>query len=166
MAFLDFLFGKNEKLQEFPRYTKQQQDILNQLAGGAQQQLPDVFNYLQGILGQSPEAMQQFQAPALRQFKEEIIPSIAERFTKVGAQGSSAFTQALGKAGAGLAENLASQRATLSSNAINQLLQLLSGGLTQQSEQVFRPRSSGFLEDLLSYSAPGVGQNIANLFRR
>ena len=150
MAFLDFLFGKGEQLQQVPRFTEQQQTALSQLLQGAQQGLPGGLNFLQSILGQTPEAMKQFEAPAMRQFEEEILPSIAERFTGQlgeGAQRSSAFGQQLGQAGAGLSERLGAQRAGLGSQALQQLMQILGTGLTPQFETLFRPRQPGFLEE-------------------
>jgi hypothetical protein len=149
MAYLDFLFGKNEKLQQYPKYTPGQENVFNQLLSGSQQQIPDIFKYLQGILGQNPESMQAFEAPAMRQFQEKILPSIAERFSGLDAQNSSAFAQTLGQAGAGLAENLSAQRANLSSGALKQLLQLLGTGLSPQFENVLRPSQGGFLQKLL-----------------
>lgn len=75
--------------------------------------------FLSNLLGRSPEDhYQDFAAPYMRQFREQIVPEIAERFTGPDAQRSSAFQQAMGGAGAGLAENLAS----LKGNLINQML--------------------------------------------
>jgi len=157
------LFGKEEKTEQLPRFTPQQEQTTGQLLGGAQEQLPQIFQYLQQILSQSPEMMQQFQAPAMRQFEEEIIPTIAERFSKVNAQKSSAFGQQLGKAGAGLAENLAAQRAGLGQNAISQLQQLLGQGMQPQFETMFRPGTSGSLAQLLGPLLGGIGGGAAQL---
>lgn len=149
MGFMDFLFGKGEKMQQLPSYTPQQQNIMSQLSGGAAAQLPQAFQYLQSILSQDPEMMKQFEAPMMRQFEEQTIPGIAERFTGMDAQKSSAFGQQLGAAGAGLQENLAAQRAQMGPQAIQQLMQMLQGGMGKQFENVYSPRQSGFLENLL-----------------
>jgi hypothetical protein len=75
--------------------------------------------FLQNLLSRTPEQQYQtFAQPFMRQFREQTIPELAERFTAMGGQRSSAFQQALGAAGAGLSENLAS----LKGNLINQLL--------------------------------------------
>ena len=129
-GFMDFLFGEGEKTEEFQKYSPQQIDIFKQLGGGAQGQLPQAFEFLQSILSQSPEAFKSFEAPARRQFEEQTIPSIAERFSGMGAQKSSAFGQQLGQAGAGLEENLAAQRSGLGMSAISQLMGLLGQGQT------------------------------------
>lgn len=149
MSFMDFLFGQGEKTQQFQRYTDEQQQALNNILRRATGAADQGFNFLESILGQSPEAMQQFQAPALRAFEEETVPSIAERFTGSlgeGSHRSSAFGQQLGKAGASLQENLSAQRGQLGMNALSQLQGLLGAGLTPQFENVFRPATKGFLQ--------------------
>jgi len=160
---MKFLMGTPEKEQQFQKYTQPQQDVLGQMLGGGGQQLPQIFQYLQQILSQDPEMMKQFQAPAMRQFEEQIIPSIAERFSGMGAQKSSAFGQQLGQAGAGLEETLAAQRGGMAQQAIQQLMSILGGGLHQQFENVLRPRQEGFLQAM----APGIGQGLGmSLFRK
>jgi len=156
-GFLDFLFGEGEKTRQFQNYTPEQRGAMNQSLSGAQQQLPDIFSYLQNILSQDPEMMKQFEAPAMRQFNEEIIPGIAERFSGMDAQRSNAFGQSLGKAGASLSENLAAQRGNQGSNAIAQLMQLLQHGSTQQFDTMFQPRQPGFLENMAYAGAKGLG---------
>lgn len=147
MAFLDFLFGKGEKTEQFQRYTPSQQSAFNELLSGGQSGLPSGFDFLQSILNQSPDAINQFEAPTRRAFAEQTIPTIAEKFSGMGAQKSSAFGQQLGQAGQRLEESLAAQRGQRSFDALNQLQNLLGTGLTQQFENVFRPRSPGLLEE-------------------
>jgi len=75
--------------------------------------------YLQNLLGRSPEEQYStFAQPYMRQFQEEIMPEVAERFAGAGALSGSGFQNAISHAGAGLAENLAS----LKGNLINQML--------------------------------------------
>lgn len=157
MGFLDFLFGKGEKTQQFQKYTPQQQQLFNQLSSGAGQQLPQAFQYLQNILSQDPEAMKAFEAPARRAFEEQTLPTIAERFSSMGAQKSSAFGQQLGQEGAALEENLAAQRGGMQAQALNQLLGLLGTGLTPQFENVLRPGTSGLLGGLGKAAGAGLG---------
>lgn len=153
-----FLFGNRGKQMQFQNYTPQQQNVFNQMLEGSSQQLPQILQYLQSIISQDPEMMKQFEAPARRNFEENTIPSIAERFTSMGAQRSSAFGEQLGSAGAGLEENLAAQRGQMGSQAIQQLMALLQGGLTPQFENVYRPETYGFLGNLLSGMGQGAGQ--------
>lgn len=158
MAFLDFLLGKGEKTEQFQNFTPSQQSAFQDLLAGGQSGLPGGFDFLQSILGQSPEAMSQFEAPTRRAFQEQTLPSIAERFTGMGAQKSSAFGQQLGQAGQRLEESLAAQRGQRSFDALNQLQNLLGTGLTQQFENVFRPATTGLLGGLLEGAGQGVGQ--------
>ena len=70
-------------------------------------------NFLQNLMNPSQESTQQFAAPYMRQFNEQIVPQIAERFSGLGAQRSSAFQQALGSAGGDLMERLAALKGNL-----------------------------------------------------
>jgi hypothetical protein len=155
MAFLDFLFGKHEKVDQIPKYNQAQENTMNQLLGGGSSQLPQGFEFLNQILSQNPDLMNQFQAPAKREFNEEILPTIAERFSGMNAQKSSAFGQQVGKAGERLEESLSAQRSGMQSNALAQLQSLLQGGLTQRNENVFRPGTEGF--------AQGAGASLAQI---
>lgn len=161
-----------------------QRKLLQQLLGslGGQQtniQSNPLFQqgsgFLQNLLSGSPESTQAFEAPAMRQFNEQIIPGIAERFSGLGAgsQSSSAFQQALGQAGAGLSERLQALRSGLQTQALPQAL-----GFAQQpisnysglaglglgtSTKSFAPKQPSFLESLLGQGAQGAGQLLAML---
>jgi len=162
MSLGDFLFGKKEKMQQFSTMNPQQQGLLSQLLGslGGQGGQGGAFGmgmgHLQRLLGGD---VGEFEAPAMRQFQEQIVPGIAERFTGMGAgaQQSSAFGQQLGAAGAGLSERLAAMRGGLQQQAMSQLSQLLGMGMgARPFENVMRPATSG----LFGAMAPGIGQGI------
>ena len=76
--------------------------------------------FIQDMLNPSSEAYKNFEAPYLRQFREEIVPQVAERFSQYDAQNSSAFTQAMGQQSAGLSERLASMRTNAMAGMIPQ----------------------------------------------
>jgi len=78
--------------------------------------------YIQDILSQNPEMMQQFEAPYMRQFREQIVPDLAQRFASGGSLSSSAFNQSMGQAASSLSERLAAMRANLGMTAANQAL--------------------------------------------
>ena len=161
MAFLDFLLGKGERTQQFQKFTQPQQQSLDQLLGGAQQGIDPMIQYLMQILSQDPQMMKQFEAPMMRQFQEETLPSIAERFTGSlgeGSERSSAFGQQLGQAGAGLQEKLGAQRANLGSDAIQRLMSMLGTGLTPRFETAYQPRQPGLLEGAGRGALGGLGQ--------
>jgi hypothetical protein len=137
---------------------------LLQGGGGNIQQNPlyqSGASYIQNLLSGSPESTAAFEAPHLRQFNEQTVPMLAERFSGqgAGAQRSSAFQQALGSAGAGLQENLAALRAGLQGQAANQALTyaqqpisnlsgLASLGLGTQT-QALLPKEIPFWQQLL-----------------
>lgn len=159
--------------------TKQQSQFLQQLLGQLSGQSSNIgenplfqqgSNYLQQLLSGSPESIAAFEAPAMRQFNEQIIPGLAERFSGLGAgaQSSSAFRQALGQAGAGLSENLQALKSGLQFGSLPQALgyaqQPISNlqgfsqlGLGTQMRG-FMPKQQGFLQQLLSALAGGAGQ--------
>lgn len=163
MAFLDFLFGKRQKTQQFQHFTPQQNQYLDQLLGGAQSLQPQAFSFLQNLLNPSQESQDQFNAPYLRQFYEDIIPTIAERFTSIGGQRSSAFPQALGKAGAGLIEQLAALRGQQAFQGLGALQNFGSTGLAPRFENVYRPRDFGLLGTGLHGLLSGLGQSAGSL---
>lgn len=121
--------------------------------------------HIQKILGGGTEA---FEAPLMRQFQEQIIPGLAERFSGAGAgaQSSSAFQQALGGAGADLAERLGALRGGLQQGAAGQALgyaqapaEQLSNLLGMQT-QAFAPKQMGFGKQLALGLGGGIGQGL------
>jgi len=156
-GFSDFFLGRGGRTEQVPTVTPQQKGVLDQILGGLGGQgfgggalgsgLQNIFNLLSGDQG----ALDAFQAPAIRQFEEQTVPGIAERFSGLGAgaQRSSAFGQQLGAAGAGLAENLSAQRAGLQSDALSQLRGLLGMGLGPQFQNQQIPGSEGAIHGIL-----------------
>ena len=142
----DFFFGS--KGHQVPSVTPQQSDFYNQLInalmgkGSMQGPLGMGFENIMQILSGKPEAFEAFEKPAREAFEKRTIPGIAERFSGVGGQRSSAFGQQLGQAGADLETQLSSQRAGLQSQALNQLMQLVSqAGHPQVAYQQGQPGS-------------------------
>lgn len=116
----------------------------------------------QALMGQlQPQTDERFSAPYLRQFQEQIVPQLAERFAGLGAgsQSSSAFQQALGSSGADLAERLASlnvgqqlQREQMGLSGLQNLLGVQTRGLVQKS----RP----WWQELLLGASGGLGSSL------
>lgn len=153
MALREFLLGREGGLEQVPTMAPEQQALLRQLTGGIGAPLGAGLQQLQTLLTGGTQA---FEKPLMRQFREEIVPGIAERFAGLGAgaQQSSAFRQALGRAGAGLTERLGALRGGLQQQALGQLTSLLGAGLgARPFETVYRPATTGFLGAI----APGVG---------
>ena len=136
--------------KKLPTMTPQQQQIQNQILQLLMGQLGG-GGFLQGLLGGETGA---FEAPARRQFEEQTIPSIAERFSALGAQGSSAFGQTLGQAGAGLEEALSAQRGQMGLQGLGALL-----GAGFQPSFAYQQRQPGFLEQ----AGMGILQSLPQL---
>lgn len=157
-----FLFGSQSSINQIPTVTPEVASALSQLLQ-------------QGLSGiQNPQAgFQPIAEQARTQFQQQTVPSIAERFSGLGAQRSSAFGQQLGAAGAGLEQNLASLGAQYGLQNRQGLLQQLQLAMKPQFENAFIPGQSGFLSSLLgtgiSAAAPslklllsGLTQNYLN----
>lgn len=159
-----------------------QKSLLNQILGSIQGQSTNIqqsplfqqgSSYLQSLLSGSPEATAAFERPYLRQFEEQIVPGLAERFSSLGAQRSSAFNQALGAAGSSLAENLAALRSSLQMSALPQALSYSQQPISNllgfsnlglgTSTQAFIPKQLPFWQQLLLGMSGGVGQAAGSL---
>ena len=128
------------------------------------------MNILQSLLGLGQNSLQSGSMPGLdfspiaqkitKQFNEQIVPSLAERFTAMGGgQRSSAFQGALGQAGAGLGENLAASEQQFKLQQLPAIMQLLNLGLQPQFESSYIPATPGFGQGI----AGGIGQGIGML---
>ena len=158
-SFSEWLFGSPDKLKKVETGTKEQQalhnNILSQLMGMSQSGggYNQSQNYFNSLLQPGNEAYQNFAAPYMNQFEEEILPGIAERFAGAGALSYSGFGQALGGAGAGLQSQLAQLFAQLQAQAAgqqtNQYNQLAQTGLNYQPFAYQKKQGSGgFLGNL------------------
>lgn len=130
-----FLFGKPEREQREQFYTPEQQSVLDMLLGQGMQNAD-----FSGIENRE-----------LSRFNKETIPSIAERFTSMGSGGqrSSAFQGALGGAASDLGERLGALRSQYG-------LQQLGYGLGRRFQTIHRPRTPGFLEQILPGAIKGA----------
>ncbi len=170
--------------QQLSTLNRGQKNLLKQLLGSLQGQSTNIqqsplfqqgSSFLQNLLSGSPEATAAFEAPYMRQFHEQTVPALAERFSGLGsgAQNSSAFTQALGAAGAGLSENLAALRSQLQLGGLGQAL-----GFAQQpisnlqgfsqlglgtSTIAFAPKQLPFWQQLLLGAGQGGSQALGSM---
>lgn len=130
--------GRDPRILQVQKFNPEQQaalsQILQQALGGLQE--PSA--------GFAPIAQQ-----ARTQFEQQTVPSLAERFTGLDGQRSSAFSQTLGQAGAGLEQALAGQQAQFGQQQQQLLQQLLGLGLTSPFETGFQKQAPSFLENLL-----------------
>ena len=116
------------------------------------QQGNDFFN----SLFNDPDFFNRFEAPALRQFNEEIAPGLANRYAAMGSggsTGSTGFRNQLAREGSNLSTNLAAQRGQMQQNAVPQMLsyaqQPISNWMTQM-QQALQPTKN-------TYQGPSTG---------
>ena len=152
MGLFGSLFGKSHKAknQQLPTINPQQSALMNQILSQLGGPMGQGISNLGQLLSNDPSAMEQFNAPYMRQFEEEIVPGLAERFAGMGsgAQGSSAFGQSLSSAGSGLEEMLASLRGDQQNQAFQSLIGLYGTSMgIQPFQNMYTPasRSSGIL---------------------
>ena len=118
------LTGKSESVDQFNRFSPQQQSVLNDLL----------------MQGSQNADFDQVENREMSRFKTQTIPGLAERFTAMdGGQRSSGFQQALGGASSDLGERLGGMRSQFG-------MQQLGMGMTPQFESAFRPRKAGGIE--------------------
>jgi hypothetical protein len=169
------IFGKGSK-DKFGRIDTLTQgqhqgldDILSQIRGGRASQNYDLSqDYLSKLLSGDEGVYDQFAAPYMQNFKENILPGIAEQFGGAGgglggANESSAFGQALGGAGGNLQAQLANLFANLrqqsAGQAMGQYNSLAGLGLgTQAFQPYYQQGQPGFGSHLASGIGGGFGK--------
>lgn len=143
---------------------------------GAQQQfseglLPQAGNILQMLQQrlsgqQGPQQLSQTSQDAMRRFRSESIPLLAERFGALGGEsrGSSGLFGQLAGAEAGLQQGLQAQEEQQGMQQNQQLmglLQLLTGhALSPQFENIYDPGSNAGWQNALAALLGGLGQGI------
>jgi len=157
--------GTPGSIQAMPSFSPEQQGLLGQMVGGLGGEGGPLAGGLQNLQQMLAGGGEAFEAPAMRQFQEQIVPGIAERFSGMGAgaQRSSAFGQQLGQAGAGLAENLAMQREGLKSQGLQQLMGMLGMGMQSPFNYMQIPGTQGGLGQLLGGLGSGIGAGASML---
>jgi hypothetical protein len=133
--------GSPEEMRQFPLYGQGQQDAMSQLLQ-------------RGLGGLDQFDFGPIEQQARTNFQQKTLPTIAERFTSMGAQGSSAFQQMLGQAGAGLEENIASMKQKYNLARQPMFQDMINTGLKPQYETDVKQRQPGIFENMM----PGVGQ--------
>ena len=169
--------GKAEQKSSFaPEQQQGLYDIINSIKGQSgnrditqNQGYQQGQNWLQGLYN-DPQFFQNFEAPLQRQFQEQTIPDLANRFASMGsggALGSTAFRNQLAREGSNLHTNIANLRGGLQQQGINQSLQyaqqpfsnlmgLSSLGLGTPIFNQYQPPSAGFLGGLAAPFAQGA----------
>lgn len=116
-------YGKNQ-LSMIDQILGQLSNSRNQSDIGQNQNYQTGQDWLQGMFN-DPQFFNQFEAPLQRQFQEQTVPELANRFAGMGsggALGSTAFRNQLGREGSNLSTNLGALRGGMQQQAIPQLM--------------------------------------------
>ena len=158
------LGGRSGKSKPVSNLRSEQEGLYNQLtsagmgpgAGGAFGQSAD---YYRDLLGNDSQDFNDFAAPQLRQYNEEIVPGLSEQFAGMGSGGlsSSGFNLAQQQGGVDLAERLGQIRSNLRQSAAQGLSNIGQLGLQPYSQMTTTRQPT---QGLLAAAAPGVGQGL------
>lgn len=161
------LGGINDILQAIKGMKSGAQDITqNQNYQTGQDWLQSLFN--------DPQFFNKFEAPIMRNFEENTIPDLANRFAGMGsggALGSTAFRNQLAREGSNLNTNLAALRGGMQQQAVPQLqsyaqqpfsnlMQMYQQALGQGTQNVYQPPSAGPFGGAFSALLGGLGQGM------
>ena len=142
----------------------QSANLYSQLAGGVAPGIPNILSQLQGQATGAPGTFDALEAPALRQFQQQIAPGIASRYAGSGIAGSSGMQNALAGAGANLAQDLQAKRLGIMQDSMHDILNLsnfllknpdIQGGLVQN-----QPKGPSGFEQLLGVGLPMLGAGL------
>ena len=179
-AILPFLLekmspGQKGGFEQTPAMAPEQMQLFQQLMGGLSGggfgggMLGSGMQSISDLLSGKPEAFEAFERPMQRQFREQTIPGLAETFTGMGEGGlsSSGFTQAMGKAGAGLSEQMGAMRGNMQQGAMGQLMQMLGLGMgAKPFETMYRQGQGGMGTAAAPGLYAGLGEALPQLFKQ
>jgi hypothetical protein len=138
-------------------------------------------NWLQNLFNDQ-DFFRAFEAPLQRQFEENTIPELANRFASMGsggAQGSTAFRNQLAREGSNLHTNIAALRGGMQQQGVNQglqyaqqpfsnLMSMYQQALSQPTMNQYQPPSAGpfggAFSSLLGGFGSGMGQKFGGSF--
>lgn len=134
------------KQYQMPQFTPEQMQLFQQMFSHVG---PD--SYLSKLAGGDEEAFNQMEAPAMRQF-QGMQGQLASRFSGMGMGGrrSSGFQNTMSQASSDFAQDLASKRHSMQTDAIRQLMGMSNELLGQRpNENVLVKQPMPFYQQLL-----------------
>jgi hypothetical protein len=170
-----FIFGQQDRTSQLSNFNPQQNQAFQNYWNNPIQGNPNYqqgSDYLQRLLSNDPQMMQQMQAPYLQNFEQNIVPGIAERFagmgTGAGATNSSALYNSLGQAGTNLQTQLAGLHSQNQLQGLGQSLNYaqqpysnaMAGFGVRPFENVYQPGNTGFIGQAGQGFAQGVGMGM------
>jgi len=124
----------------------------------------DVLRQGRNAINNPYEGFDDIRNETYRQYNEQILPGIAERFTSMGGGKLSSpdFTREVGQSASGLGALINAQRAQYGQQNKQYGLQALNIGLRPQYQSTFVPRQMGLPENLAVTGAHAVGSAIGH----
>jgi hypothetical protein len=157
--------GTGYNAVSIPNKSQSQMGLFNQGAQGLQQGFPQILQQLMQMAQGGDEAMwNQFEAPAKRQFNEQM-GQIASRFSGMGMGGrrSSGHFNVQSGAAADLAERLQANRLGLQQNAQSRLMELYQNLLAQDlTSTAFLPKQKNWFQELMGGLGMAGSQALGN----
>lgn len=158
-------------------------DIIQQIKGMGGQDITQNQNYQGGQnwlnnLFNDPEFFKSFEAPLQRQFQEQTVPELANRFAgqgSGGSLGSTAFRNQLAREGSNLSTNIGALRGGMQQQGVNQslgyaqqpfsnLMSLYNQALGQGTNNVYQPPSAGPWGNIFAGLSSGMGEGLGQGF--
>lgn len=171
-AVYDWMSGGDE-MKKVPTLSKEQQNLLKQMSGMLSsgqlgQGYGQSLDLMQQLMDPNSAAVAQFTEPHMKQFEQQTVPQLAERFAGMGAMGgglsSSGFGQSLSSAAGNLQSNLAQLKAQLGQQAAGSLMNQygnMSGQVMGAQPFGYQQQAPGMFPSMLSGWAqggfPGIG---------
>jgi hypothetical protein len=149
-----------------PTMSQDQRGIYDMLRSQFSSQAPDIYSQLGGLARGQSSFFDSLEAPAMRQFQEQIAPQIANRYVGSGIKGSSGINNSLAGAGQNLSQDLHSQRMGIQMNAISRLLGLGDLLLQTPTQQMgLTQKSPSWQSQLMGMLGTGIGSGIGSIPR-
>lgn len=131
-----YWMGKDPAMASMDRFTSGQSGAMNRMLETAMTQMDP-----------SRMSFDPIRQRLMSQYQQQILPSIAERFTGMGSgQGSSAFLGTLREGTNDFMERLGSLESQYNMQMFPQYLQMAQMGLMPQQEHMYMPGSKGMLQ--------------------
>lgn len=151
----DFLFGTDQKITKAPTATPEQEELLKLIHQGlisGEGPFKDIFGGFN-----ADEFKKGVSDPAMKQFREEILPAIQEKY--LYAAGGSGLERNTTKAGVDLQSRLAELMYNAQQGQKNSRNQGLQTALAQKPfENIVQGEKSGAVQSLLKGVGEGVGK--------
>jgi hypothetical protein len=167
-----FFEGTPEKRENVSTLRPEQEDLYQQLinstkgsgAGGA---FGDSADYYRDLMSDDSNAFNNFAAPQMRQYNEDIVPGLSEQFAGMGSGGlsSSGFRNAQIQGATDLSERLGAIRANLRHAGAQGLANIGQQGLQNYSQNMVTQQGSpGFLAGIAPAAGQAIGTAIGSIF--